>query len=267
MTPKPRPRSGFTLIELMIVVNIIAIIAAVAIPNLLRTRTQANEGSAIGSMRSIATAQSLYKDTEGAYGNTLALLGDKELIDNALASGDRAEYHFELTLSSPMTWEATAVPHVCGVTGHQSFYIDQTGIVRVAKCPEKARKASPPPGPEAVKNSFEFVADSDLIRNASQDVIPLLPAGVTLDIGKESIDDVTGRLDTNRDSRISPDEILDIDLRRIAQSIAKRRGISLDQSATLKMDDGVVEAAIAKAKRSIVQDLKKISNGTLKQRR
>lgn len=266
MTPQTRSQCGFTLIELMIVVNIIAIIAAIAIPNLLRARTQANEGSAIGSMRALTTAQSLYKDSNGAYANTLDLLGNDDLIDRALAGGDKAEYHFELTLSSPATWEATAVPHLCGVTGHKTFYIDQTGIIREAKCPELAKKASPPPGPEVVKTSFEFVADSDLIRNASQDVSPLLPGGITLDIGKESIDDVKDRLDANRDSRISPDEILGIDLRRIAQSIAKRRGISLDQTATLEVDDVIIETAFTKAKQSLAQDLNKNSARTRKLR-
>jgi len=81
---------GFTLIELMIVVAIIAIIAAIAIPNILRARMSANEGSAIGSLRNLATAQQTFQsnqcvdeddDGSGEYGYLTELTGGGQLRD------------------------------------------------------------------------------------------------------------------------------------------------------------------------------------------
>jgi type IV pilus assembly protein PilA len=68
-------QKGFSLIELLIVVAIILIIAAIAIPNLLRSRMAANEASAVGSVRTLNTAQVTYSTTYGTGFTTLAQLG------------------------------------------------------------------------------------------------------------------------------------------------------------------------------------------------
>jgi type IV pilus assembly protein PilA len=138
---------GFSLIELLIVVAIILIIAAIAIPNLLRSRIAANQASAVGSLRTINTCEITYASTYNTgYTATLAVLGPPAggnptpsaagLIDSVLAAGTRSGYSFVYT---PGTADSTgrinnyglnANPITPGTTGQNYYYTDQTAVIR-----------------------------------------------------------------------------------------------------------------------------------------
>jgi type IV pilus assembly protein PilA len=146
---------GFSLIELLIVVAIILIIAAIAIPNLLRSRIAANQSSAVANLRTITTASVAYSVTyANGYPPTLATLGGTGatascnsaiLVDQVIASApyQKSGYQFAYSgqqgnvTNSPSTcgspgfngYLATAVPVSAGVTGNLSFCSSEPGII------------------------------------------------------------------------------------------------------------------------------------------
>jgi type IV pilus assembly protein PilA len=134
---------GFSLIELLIVVAIILIIAAIAIPNLLRSRMAANEASAVGSLRTINTACVTYSTTYGVGfpSNLINLSGplngstSADLIDSVLASGSKSGYQFTYTAGGAAggvvpTYTLNADPITVGQTGQRYFFTDQSGVIR-----------------------------------------------------------------------------------------------------------------------------------------
>ncbi|MGD0841337.1 MAG: prepilin-type N-terminal cleavage/methylation domain-containing protein [Candidatus Acidiferrales bacterium] len=142
-------QKGFSLIELLIVVAIILIIAAIAIPNLLRSKMAANEASAVGSLRTINTACVTYSINYGGFPSTLAALGGEgtataptstaaELIDNVLQLGQKSGYSFGFSAGATDAagnvdnYIVNANPQNAGVTGLRYFYTDQTGVIRAS---------------------------------------------------------------------------------------------------------------------------------------
>jgi len=164
MNKNPR---GFSLIELLIVVAVILVIAAIAIPNLMRSRVAANQASAVGSLRVMNPAEATSSSTYGGYTPTLGYLGPPstgttpvpsgaELIDSLLSGGspganESAKSGYTFTYSAGVadgsgkiySYSITASPITPGTTGNNYYYTDQIGVIRQNSTAEAGSTDSP----------------------------------------------------------------------------------------------------------------------------
>ncbi|HUE03548.1 MAG TPA: prepilin-type N-terminal cleavage/methylation domain-containing protein [Bryobacteraceae bacterium] len=134
-----RRRSGFSLIELLIVIAIILIIVTVALPKLNKARMYAQETAALKAIQTLNTAQVQYQSQFGRFAQSLTELGPPasgsdnasgaNLIGSDMASGDKQGYKFTLA-GTPTGYTISAVPAIFGSTGSRTFFSDQSLVVR-----------------------------------------------------------------------------------------------------------------------------------------
>ncbi len=137
---KIKRSAGFTLVEIMIVVAIISLLAAIAIPNLLRARHNANEAASIAALRTISTACESFRSaqTPTTYPANLGALGSATpaYIDNALAGATTAGtakqgYFYTYAFVNVNQFTCLATPAVGGTTGTRIFFVDESGVIRL----------------------------------------------------------------------------------------------------------------------------------------
>ena len=156
MRPRKRQR-GFSVVEAVVLVAILLVVAAIAIPNLLHSNLSEHESSGVASLRTLNAACANYSMLYGGYPRSLSNLGPGDaanstsaaLIDAALASGTKSGYVFTYTAGAigiggnVLSYNITANPATRGSTGQRRFFTDQSGVIRANRA--RAADASSTP--------------------------------------------------------------------------------------------------------------------------
>jgi prepilin-type N-terminal cleavage/methylation domain-containing protein len=139
-----KENKGFSLIELMIVVLVIGIIAALSMPNLSKSKMAAHESSAISGMRTLVTAQITYATRSGSgdFAPDLATLQSANLIDSVMGSGTAEAYSYSIS-GSGVQYTIDARPLIYGSSGIRSFFTDESGAIRYTTADAAATSSSP----------------------------------------------------------------------------------------------------------------------------
>ncbi len=124
--------AGMTLLELMIVVSVVAILVALAIPSLTDSRKVTNESATIAALRNLCSAQEMYRNRFGVYGG-FDELAARNLIDPTYQQAARRGYVFSAGANGSDSWVATAVPQEPGSSGDRYFFIDESAVIRFSE--------------------------------------------------------------------------------------------------------------------------------------
>ena len=131
------PKKGFTLAEIMIVVAIIGLLAAITIPNLLRARINANESAAIGNLRTLVSAMESYRSVNGGiYATnftTLSTGSTPSYIDSTwlnTSADNKQGYDYTYTRTNDYEYNIQCTPESFSRTGNRGFFVDESGVIQ-----------------------------------------------------------------------------------------------------------------------------------------
>ncbi len=139
--------SGFTLIEIMIVIAVIAIISVIAFPSILNAKKSGNEASAQGSMRALTANLQQFRNRFSTFPATLPEVQTFGFVEGFIVNGsllEKSGYSFSYARQSRETWTLNANPLLPGRSGDRTFFVDTSAVLRYENDGSPASISSPP---------------------------------------------------------------------------------------------------------------------------